>query len=61
MKFKRIDYSLLDLPELEESEFDMTISPVTRIDDPNDPEQFEECFSLDLEGVDSHAIRIPWK
>jgi hypothetical protein len=46
MKSKRIDYSHYDIPELEEAEFALSVSPCPRFDDTNDIGDIGDSFSI---------------
>ena len=54
MKSKRIDYSLLDVPELDETEFTPTFSRCAWVDDSNDIGEIGDSFSIGLDGLDEH-------
>jgi hypothetical protein len=52
MKNRRTDYSRYDIPELEESEFALSVSPSCRIEDANDIGEIGDSFSIGLDLID---------
>ena len=46
MKHMRSDYSHYDIPELEETEFALSVSPCPRIEDSNDLGDIGDSFSI---------------
>jgi hypothetical protein len=52
MKHRSADYSLYEIPELEESEFALCISPYPRIEDPNENGGIGDSFSIGLDLID---------
>ena len=54
MKKRPADYSLYDIPELEESEFALRVSPFPRIEDPNDIGGIGDSFSIGLDLTDEY-------
>jgi hypothetical protein len=52
MKSRPTDYSLYDIPELEETEFALAVSPCRRIEDANDIGEIGDSFSIGLDLID---------
>jgi len=52
MKSRLADYSLYDIPELEETEFALSVSPCPRIEDSNDIGGICDSFSIGLDLID---------
>ena len=52
MKKRPADYSLWDIPELEESEFALPLSQCRRIEDPNDIGDIGDLFSVGVDLID---------
>ena len=52
MKNRPTDYSLYDIPELEENEFALSVSPRRRIEDANDIGEIGDSFSIGLDLID---------
>ena len=52
MKTKPADYSLYEIPELEESEFALSVSPCPRFEDLNDIGEMGDLFSIGLGPVE---------
>ena len=49
MKSRPTDYSLYDIPELEETEFALAVSRCRRIEDANDIGEIGDSFSIGLD------------
>jgi len=54
MKHKSADYSLYEIPELEDSEFALRVSPCPRIEDPNENGEIGDSFSIGLDTMDEY-------
>jgi hypothetical protein len=52
MKRKLKDYSQYDIPDIEETEFALGVSPCPRIEDPNDLGDMGDSFSIGLDVTD---------
>jgi hypothetical protein len=52
MKNRRTDCSRYDMPELEETEFALSVSPCHRIEDANDIGEIGDSFSIGLDPID---------
>ena len=52
MKKRPAAYSVYDIPDLEESEFALSVSPYPRIEDPNEIGEIGDSFSIGLDLID---------
>jgi hypothetical protein len=52
MKNRPTDHFLYDIPELEETEFALSVSPCRRIEDANDIGETGDSFSIGLDLID---------
>lgn len=52
MKNKPADYSLYEIPELDDSEFSLSVSPCPRFEDLNDIGEIGDSFSIGLGPVE---------
>ena len=60
MKNMPFDNSLYDIPELEDSEFALSVSPCPRIEDFNDIGDIGDSFSIGAMTADALACEIDW-
>ena len=58
MKSRSADYSLYDIPELEETEFALSVSPCPRIEDSNDIGDIGDWFSVGSTATDALPSEI---
>lgn len=61
MKNLPSEYSLYDIPELEESEFALSVSPCPRIEDSNDMGDMGDSFSIGSIVADELLLELDWQ
>ena len=61
MKSLHSDYSLYDVPELEESEFALSVSPCPLIEDSSDMEEMGDSFSIGAIMADAPLREFDWQ
>lgn len=61
MKSMPSDYSHYDIPELEETEFALSVSPCPRIEDSNDIGDIGDSYSIDSIVANALFREFDWK
>jgi hypothetical protein len=61
MKSMPADYSHYDIPELEETEFALSVSPCPRIEDSNDLGDIGDSYSIDSIVANALFREFDWK
>lgn len=60
MKRMPSDFSLYEIPELDETEFALSVSPCSRIEDSNDIGDIGDSFSIGSIGADALFDESDW-